>query len=150
EGSYVASMGAWPPADPPSEGDERCLGGNWSGIARCDKGLGIPGLPANEANRYQRQGLHASQLVLGLGCWVPGGTSDLPCGGPGITSLGLVVFASRMTLRDDTPPTFENDDLASQFGAAPVRGVTDVVVTAADQGAGLSETALVVDGNELP
>src|SRR3954471_14219028 len=43
-GGYVASLGAWPPADLANDVDERCLGGVPSSPP-CDKGLGISGSP---------------------------------------------------------------------------------------------------------
>jgi hypothetical protein len=135
--------------EPPANAAELCLAGYWPASPPCSQGLGISGSALNEANRYERQGIHASQLVLGLGCWMPTVAPNPACGWTGIGALGLTVFAARMTLRDDVPPTFEVDDLASLGGAA-VRGVAEVKATTVDQGSGLDEMSWVVDGNEGP
>jgi hypothetical protein len=80
---------------------------------------------------------------------MPVAVSNPACGWTGFDPLDLTVFAAKITLRDDVAPTVETDDLAS-LGAAAIRRVTHLTAVAADQGAGLAESSLVVDGIEGP
>jgi hypothetical protein len=139
---YVASVGPWPPDVPGNGIDEQCLTGAGA-IPLCEAGLGRPESALDQANRYQRQGLHAGRLTLGIGCWQRGSTGDPSCGAS--TQPNMVVFAAKLTLRDDSAPTV---DVGLAEGSR-VRGVVRVPATAADQGAGLTEVALVVDGAEV-
>ena len=66
---YVASLSVWPPAELPNDADEQCLSGVGMSAPPCDKGLGVPALARDQANRYERRALHATRLTLGLGCW---------------------------------------------------------------------------------
>jgi hypothetical protein len=142
-GGYVASVGAWPPADRVSDVDDQCLTGA-PGTLACDKGLGTGDSALDESNRYRREGLRAARLTLGVGCWSPW-PGDPACFVPSGSAPDLAIFAARVTLRDDSAPTVASD-LAE---GSVVRGVLPVRITAADDGAGLSETSLVLDGVEV-
>ena len=75
----------------------------------CYGGLGTPGSAFDQSNRYERRGLHASRLTLGLGCWNPFTLGEPACVEDPATSLGSHVFAAKLTLRDDSPPNLESD-----------------------------------------
>src|SRR3954447_12348535 len=142
---YMASLGAWPPRDLDADADERCVNGVLPGVLACDKGLGTSGAPFDQLNRYGRRQLHATVLTLGLGCWDPFGLGEPACSGDPAADLGLTIFAARLTIRDDSSPTFEGDPVIG----SSVRSVVRVAITAADVGAGLTSTSLVIDGVEV-
>jgi hypothetical protein len=144
-GGYVATLGTWPASDPQGESDESCLGGGAPNTPPCFGGIGITGSAFDQSNRYERQGIHASRLVLGLGCWNafnPAGAECNSAASPA-PSQGLMVFAAKLTLRDDLAPTVEHGELE-----AVARGVMRAAVTVLDEGAGLMHASLVIDGAE--
>jgi hypothetical protein len=141
-GGYLASMAGWPPEFASSDIDEQCLTGAFV-MPVCSAGLGRFDSALDQVNRYERRGLRAGRLTLGLGCWQSGPTGEPGC----IASTGaeLVIFSAKLTLRDDSAPTVRTD----LTEGSTVSGVVRVLVTAADEGAGVAEMALVVDGAEI-
>ncbi len=134
---YVASLAAWPPVDLDRDADERCVA-DLQG-APCNFGIGAVG-PS-----YVRRGLHASRLILGLGCWNLYANDDPRCFVTGSPPVDLTIAAAKLTLRDDSAPTV-HDDLAT---GSTVGGILDIPATATDQGAGFTRVSLVVDGVEI-
>jgi hypothetical protein len=143
---YVSSLGAWPPFDLGQVADERCLTAFAGEVAPCVNGLGVPGLAFDESNRYARRGIHASTLTLGVGCWDLYAAANPLCYVTGGPAAVLTVAAAKLTLRDDKAPTV-SADLPE---GSTVRAEVGVSISAADEGAGLAEKSLVVDGTEGP
>jgi hypothetical protein len=133
---YVASLGTWPPADLDRDADEQCV-------------MALPGTPCDTesagVSAYERSGLRASRLTLGVGCWNLFAQPDPTCYATGAAPPDLTIAAAKLTLRDDSPPSV-HVELAE--GSA-VGGVVDVPAAAADEGAGLMEMSLLLDGAEL-
>lgn len=143
---YVASLGAWPPLDLKDGADERCLSVFATDVPPCDKGLGALGAVFVEPNRYQRSGLHATTLTLGVGCWSPNVIANPGCYLTGAPPLQLTVAAAKLTLRDDSAP----NAVIHLAEGATAHGVIRIPVTAEDEGAGLTDTSFMVDGVEGP
>jgi hypothetical protein len=138
---YVASLDIWPPVDLDRDADEQCLIGQ-SVTQPCHPEQGESALLLAQA--YERAGLHARQLTLGLVCWDSSSPAFPGCYATGISPMELNIAAAKLTLRDDTAPAVQ-DSLAA---GSKVRGVMRIPVTAADAGAGLMAMSLVVDGVE--
>ena len=130
--AYFAAFDAWPPAADGDPEGEACA--TTAPLGFCS--LGSVQLTPTTADDFVRDGLRRSRLFLGLRC------ASQVCGaGPFIfPEPPLVIHAARITLSDDTAPTFT--------GEPRVDG-DRIRVAAADRGGGLARLDLAVDGTTV-
>jgi hypothetical protein len=103
-------------------------------------GIGNLGTPLGAANKVTFDALSAARLIAYLDCST-GYPGD--CGG----AAGLQIHRADLLMEDASDPQFVNKPSGGLVDAArPLRGVEGVALSATDQGGGLLQTELEIDG----
>jgi hypothetical protein len=109
-------------------------------------GLGNPSVPLDPTNRWDRKPpTPITGVMLYISCsYDNSGTTTCPATHPEVEAW---LHRSDITLADDLAPTFSTAPTGALVAAtAPVSGVTQVSVQAADKGGGLAAAQVEVDG----
>lgn len=140
------------PGDSHNTADWRILAENQGAytqqVAACQFGgcsLGNASFPDDPANAVSFTPSPTTSLGIFLTCYdTPGGT----CQNPGVPRLTSVISRMTLQLRDDAPPTVDGIG-GSALAAAPLSGRTSVDFVAQDQGAGVYQYVVALDGTEV-
>jgi hypothetical protein len=129
------------------EGDPNVEVESCDGLGSACVSLGDYTKPPAPANLVQRRGLPGlGRFWLRLGCASPTGCQQLS----GDSPAKLWLHRAEVVLEDAVPPQFSAPPTGSLLNTAtPLAGVRDVAVAATDEGGGVRDVRVEIDGHQV-